>query len=84
MKLLLDTHAFIWLDLAMKKISRTAMAACQNPDNERKNLDYASQAPLHPGYTDWTTRKKERKKGPGSIYSDSPNTSMQPTCYALG
>jgi PIN domain nuclease of toxin-antitoxin system len=34
MKLLLDTHAFIWLDLATKKISRTAMAACQNPDNE--------------------------------------------------
>ena len=34
MKLLLDTHAFIWLDLATKKISETAMAACRNPDNE--------------------------------------------------
>ena len=34
MKLLLDTHAFIWLDLAMKKISETALAACRNPDNE--------------------------------------------------
>jgi hypothetical protein len=24
------------------------------------------------------------KKGPNSIYSDSPNKSMQPTCYARG
>ena len=33
MKLLLDTHVFIWLDTAPEKISSTALALCQNQDN---------------------------------------------------
>jgi PIN domain nuclease of toxin-antitoxin system len=34
MKLLLDTHTFIWLDTAPEKLSPTALAACEAPDNE--------------------------------------------------
>ena len=34
MKVLLDTHTFIWLDTAPEKLSAVAMRACQNPDNE--------------------------------------------------
>lgn len=34
MKLLLDTHAFIWLDMAPDRVSAAALAACQSPDNE--------------------------------------------------
>lgn len=34
MKLLLDTHTFLWLDMATKKVSKNAMAACLDPDNE--------------------------------------------------
>jgi PIN domain nuclease of toxin-antitoxin system len=33
MKLLLDTHTFIWLDSAPQKLSATALAVCQDPDN---------------------------------------------------
>jgi hypothetical protein len=29
-------------------------------------------------------RKREMKQGPGSIYYDRPNKSMQPTRYARG
>jgi PIN domain nuclease of toxin-antitoxin system len=32
-KLLLDTHAFLWLLFAPEKLSETAMAACQDPEN---------------------------------------------------
>src|SRR5579863_2858267 len=34
MKLLLDTHAFIWADSSPEKLSARAAAACQNPDNQ--------------------------------------------------
>ena len=34
MKLLLDTHTLIWLDTAPEKLSPTALAACEAPDNE--------------------------------------------------
>ena len=33
MKILLDTHAFIWLDTQPEKLSKTAMVNCQNGDN---------------------------------------------------
>jgi PIN domain nuclease of toxin-antitoxin system len=31
---LLDTHAFLWLDAARSRLSATAAAIFQNPDNE--------------------------------------------------
>ena len=34
MKLLLDTHTFIWLDTAPEKLSPTALVACEALDNE--------------------------------------------------
>jgi len=34
LKLLLDTHTFIWLDTAPEKLAPTALAACEDPDNE--------------------------------------------------
>ena len=34
MKLLLDTHTFLWLDSEPEKLSATALAACEDPDNE--------------------------------------------------
>ena len=34
MKVLIDTHAFIWLDTQPEKLSRTAMEVCQDTDNE--------------------------------------------------
>ncbi len=33
MKLLLDTHTFIWLDTAPEKLSATALQACLEPEN---------------------------------------------------
>ncbi len=33
MRLLLDTHAFLWLLGSPEKLSRTALQACQDPDN---------------------------------------------------
>jgi len=33
-KLLLDTHTFIWLDTEPERLSGPALAACQEPDNE--------------------------------------------------
>lgn len=33
MRLFLDTHAFVWLDVARKRLSTTAQQAIQNPDN---------------------------------------------------
>jgi PIN domain nuclease of toxin-antitoxin system len=33
-KLLLDTHTFLWLDSEPEKLSATALAACEDPDNE--------------------------------------------------
>ncbi len=33
MKLLLDTHTFIWWDSAPQKLSPKALAFCQNPEN---------------------------------------------------
>ena len=33
MKLLLDTHAFLWWDSDPDKLSPPALAACQNPSN---------------------------------------------------
>ncbi len=33
MRLLLDTHAFVWLDIARKRLSPAAQEAIQNPDN---------------------------------------------------
>ncbi len=33
MKLLLDTHVFIWLDTAPEKLSTTAQSACQDIEN---------------------------------------------------
>ena len=34
MKVLLDTHVFIWLDSAPEKLSPKAFAVCQDQDNE--------------------------------------------------
>jgi len=34
MKLLLDTHTFLWLDSCPEKLSHTAMAACEDPANQ--------------------------------------------------
>jgi PIN domain nuclease of toxin-antitoxin system len=34
MKVLLDTHAFIWLDTQPEKLSKTAMDICQDTDNQ--------------------------------------------------
>lgn len=34
MKLLLDTHTFLWLDSAPEKLSHTALAACEDPANQ--------------------------------------------------
>jgi PIN domain nuclease of toxin-antitoxin system len=34
MKVLLDTHAFIWLDTQPEKLSKTAMEICQDTDNQ--------------------------------------------------
>lgn len=33
MKLLLDTHTFIWWDSSPQKLSRKALDLCQNPEN---------------------------------------------------
>jgi PIN domain nuclease of toxin-antitoxin system len=33
-KLLLDTHTFIWWDSEPAKLSVTALALCSDPDNE--------------------------------------------------
>ncbi|MEG4055381.1 MULTISPECIES: type II toxin-antitoxin system VapC family toxin [unclassified Microcoleus] len=33
MKLLLDTHTFIWWDSSPQKLSPKALALCQNPEN---------------------------------------------------
>lgn len=33
MKLLLDTHTFIWWDSSPQKLSSKALALCQNPEN---------------------------------------------------
>ena len=33
MKLILDTHAFIWLDIAKNRLSATTQEAIQNPQN---------------------------------------------------
>jgi PIN domain nuclease of toxin-antitoxin system len=34
MKLLLDTHTFLWLDSNPEKLSQTAQVACEDPINE--------------------------------------------------
>jgi PIN domain nuclease of toxin-antitoxin system len=34
MKVLLDTHTFIWLDTQPEKLSKTAMEICQDTDNQ--------------------------------------------------
>lgn len=34
MKILLDTHVFIWLDTQPEKLSKTAMDICQDTDNQ--------------------------------------------------
>lgn len=34
MRLLFDTHVFIWLDTNPSKLSQTALALCENPDNQ--------------------------------------------------
>ena len=34
MKMLLDTHVFIWLDTQPEKLSNTAMEICQDIDNQ--------------------------------------------------
>ena len=34
MKILLDTHAFIWFDSSPKKLSQKALAACLSEDNQ--------------------------------------------------
>jgi len=34
MKLLLDTHAFLWLDSSPEKLSQTALTACEEPTNQ--------------------------------------------------
>jgi len=33
MKLLLDTHTFIWWDSSPQKLSPQALGLCQNPEN---------------------------------------------------
>jgi PIN domain nuclease of toxin-antitoxin system len=33
-KLLLDTHTFLWLDSCPEKLSHTALAACEDPANQ--------------------------------------------------
>ncbi|MBK9600358.1 MAG: type II toxin-antitoxin system VapC family toxin [Anaerolineales bacterium] len=33
MKLLLDTHTFLWWDSEPEKLSRRALELCQNPEN---------------------------------------------------
>jgi len=33
-KLLLDTHTFLWLDMQLGRVSAAAMAACESPENE--------------------------------------------------
>jgi PIN domain nuclease of toxin-antitoxin system len=33
MKILLDTHAFVWMDNEPQKLSRRAQELCQDPDN---------------------------------------------------
>lgn len=33
MRLLLDTHVFIWLDTAPERLSPAALMACQDPEN---------------------------------------------------
>jgi PIN domain nuclease of toxin-antitoxin system len=42
MKMLLDTHVFIWLDSAPEKLSSTALAVCQ----EQRNTLYLSMASI--------------------------------------
>ncbi len=42
MKVLLDTHAFIWLDTQPEKLSKTAMDICQDTNNQM----YLSMASL--------------------------------------
>ena len=34
MKLLLDTHIFLWLDSNPEKLSQMALAACEDPANQ--------------------------------------------------
>jgi PIN domain nuclease of toxin-antitoxin system len=34
MKLLLDTHTFLWLESRPEKLSHTALAACEDPANQ--------------------------------------------------
>jgi PIN domain nuclease of toxin-antitoxin system len=34
MKLLLDTHTFLWLDGSPERLSATALAACEDPSNQ--------------------------------------------------
>jgi len=34
MKLLLDTHTFLWLDGSPEQLSPTALAACEDPANQ--------------------------------------------------
>lgn len=34
MKILLDTHAFLWFDAAREKLSNTAAEVLSNPDHE--------------------------------------------------
>ena len=34
MKLLLDTHTFLWLDGSPEQLSPTALVACENPTNQ--------------------------------------------------
>ena len=34
MKLLLDTHTFIWLDSSPEKLSNTVLTACEEPANQ--------------------------------------------------
>jgi PIN domain nuclease of toxin-antitoxin system len=38
MKILLDTHAFIWLDSQPEKLSKKAMDLCQDTDNQLYRL----------------------------------------------
>ncbi len=34
MRLLLDTHVFIWLDTAPERLSSSALTACRGPEND--------------------------------------------------
>jgi PIN domain nuclease of toxin-antitoxin system len=34
MRLLLDTHTFLWLDGSPEQLSPAALAACEDPTNE--------------------------------------------------